>query len=381
MANSQEKKNKHNYQLAIVGDVFLKTKSNDKSPFSGQISEFLKTIPCAILNLETVLSPIIQSKEKAVTLYTNPDNVNYLNEIGIKAVNLANNHVFDQGKDGFYSTISILDNAGINYFGVIKDGKQQPYILEVDGNNIGFLGYSLESGERLEGVAPINLNLIRDDINSLKLVNVNRIIVNLHWGEEYVFYPSPIQQKMAREIIDMGTDVIIGHHPHVVQGIEEYKHGVIFYSIGNFNFPNFGDFIGTRWGLIALLRFNKSNIDYSYLPIKIDSEFSPYFPPEVFSGAFQEYVKNISKKITPKISSFFWFKDASIIHFQNHMPSFIYRIRKYGFLHLLQMVRWLISPSNYGYYLGLVFRLIHYFLRRGDEVRYPFSKIEDERYP
>ncbi len=363
--------------IAIIGDTILKSNCEEVHPFSYEISKFLKTIPCTVLNLETVLSSNEEFKEKAVSLSTNPENVKYLKEIGVKAVNLANNHVFDQGLEGYLLTLTTLESAGVSFFGVLQQGKQPPYIVEFDGLRIGFLGYSIESNEKPEGIPPLEISSIREDVKSLKNKNIEKIIVNLHWGEEYVPFPSNKQQKMARSIIELGVDVIIGHHPHVVQGVEEYRQGVIFYSIGNFNFPTFGNFSGTRWGLIVLLKFEELKTYYSFLPVKIDSKFRPYFPPEEYCELFRNYISRISLVLKPNISSSFWFKEAAIPHFSNHIPSFILRIKKYGFKHFLLMVRWLLSPSNYKYYLGLFFKLFDQEV----EIRFPFSNDQDNSYP
>lgn len=85
--------------------------------------------------------------------------------------------------------------------------------------------------------------------------------MSLHWGNEYIHYPSISQIKLAHKIIDAGIDIIIGHHPHVIQPVERYKNGVIFYSLGNFLFDMLWS-KKVRHGMIAKIKFDKESIQY-----------------------------------------------------------------------------------------------------------------------
>ena len=348
------------FDVAFVGDVFLQTRSGMEPPFSSEIESLFRQIPWVIANLETVLTENGQAQQKAYCSRADPTMAFYLKETGINAVNLANNHTYDYGAKGFRQTVSTLETAGISYFGVRKDGQQPPFVLWIDGCSICILGYTFGGVE--EGAALLDEQQILQDIEDVRAQGVDRMIINLHWGEEYVAFPSPDQQRVARNLIDCGADVIIGHHPHVVQGIERYKEGIIFYSLGNFNFINSSNldrlFPGTCWGLIILLRFPKSSpVEYSYIPVQVDDEYRPIFAPKNEIEHFLQYLALISKPLDPEIKYLFWYQEASWPHFRNHIASFIRRIRKYGMRHLYQMARWLVSPSNYGFYFGLAMKL------------------------
>ncbi len=261
------------YDMLIAGDAILATKSGNLPPFSSEIEDLIGRTPYSMINLETVLCRDGRLLEKAIVLRADPTMAKYLQVVGIKAVNLANNHTFDYGPDGFRQTLSVLENSGVGYFGVTETGIQSPYLFQANGLNIAVLGYTIGgTGDSDIGVARLDERRIKGDIADLKSRNIDRIIVNLHWGEEYVAYPSPEQQRIARRLIDAGADVIVGHHPHVVQGIEKYKNGAIFYSLGNFNFvtsnimPRF--FACDRWGLMLLLRFpSHAPVDFLCIPI------------------------------------------------------------------------------------------------------------------
>jgi poly-gamma-glutamate synthesis protein (capsule biosynthesis protein) len=317
-----------------------------------------------MINLETVLADTGQAQQKAVILRVAPSATEYLREIGVDVVNLANNHSMDYGLEGFSTTCATLESAGIEYVGVLKDGVQQPAIVCVGGLNLGILGYTTAGSHRYDfGIALLDQQRVEQDIADLLSKNVDRVIVNLHWGEEYVVYPAPDQQRLARQLIESGADVIIGHHPHVVQGIERYRNGVIFYSLGNFNFVGTTSLArhlpSARWGLAVLLNFaSDSALEYMCVPVHIDQEYRPCFAPENEARAFLAYVKAISEPLKPEIRRLFWLQEASWPHFRNHLPSFVRRIRRYGISHFFLLLRWLISPRNYGFYLGLFLKSI-----------------------
>ncbi len=358
------------YDMLIGGDVMLATKSGNLSPFSSEIEELIGRIPYSIVNLETVLYRNGQSLEKAVILRSDPTMAEYLHKVGVKAVTIANNHIMDFGIDGFKNTCEALEANRIAYCGDVGEGSQKPCIFETGGECVGILGYSFFSTKRNEMLTA------REDILRLKSEGIKWTIIHLHWGEEYVAYPSPEQQRVARHLIDAGADVIVGHHPHVVQGIEKYKNGVIFYSLGNFNFvtssimPRFS--ACDRWGLMILLRFAcLAPVDYLCIPVVINDEYQPCLPSSNDRKAFLAYLEHISKPLSERIDRLFWVRQAALPHFCNHLPSFARRIRRYGVRHFYQMIRWLISPSNYGFYLGLILHLIESAFGKAISIRCP----------
>ena len=154
-------------------------------------------------------------------------------EAGFTVMNLANNHALQHGPLGLQQTIRTLEENGIKHIGLRG---HDAAICEIGARRIGVLGCCDDQQYELhtEYVELIDLAKISSNVARLKGAGVDRIIVSLHWGDEFVSYPSPGQVRLARAIIDAGADLILGHHSHVVQGIERYKHGVIVYSLGNF---------------------------------------------------------------------------------------------------------------------------------------------------
>ena len=138
-----------------------------------------------------------------------------------------------------------LDGAGIAYVGAGKDLEcaVAPAMITAKGLRIAFLGRNLWFPKGVwfrpdaPGVAPIEPDTIEAEVADAAR-NADIVIVSLHWGVEYRRYPSEEQKELARKLIDAGADLILGHHPHVVQPVEEYHGGVIAYSLGNFLFDS-----------------------------------------------------------------------------------------------------------------------------------------------
>ncbi len=162
------------------------------------------------------------------------------------AVCLANNHILDYGIDSYQKTIDYLKENNIQYFGAgtEKENFNNPIYIPHSGKKIGLLGYVCEttkanfvSESSNVGCAKIELEKIKQDLQIAKQ-NSNFVIVQLHWGDEEIKYPKPSDVKIARDLIDSGADLIIGHHAHVIQSHETHNFKNIFYGIGNFLFPD-----------------------------------------------------------------------------------------------------------------------------------------------
>jgi poly-gamma-glutamate synthesis protein (capsule biosynthesis protein) len=245
--------------LLLTGDVmlggeFLKYKQKMNLGFEYPFKNLKNIFEDADIifgNLENPLSKdgVIRA-DKSSILFAPPDSINALRYLRYDIVSLSNNHINDYGEGGMKKTIEILDNEGIRFFGAgrnIEEASKEKYI-EKNGVKICFLGYttdeifvrSIIAGPGKAGCVLYNYEHIKKDIDRVR--NHSDIIcISLHWGHEYYRYPSPDQVELAHKIIDAGAHMVIGHHPHVVQGYEKYKHGVIFYSLGNFFFPDFND--------------------------------------------------------------------------------------------------------------------------------------------
>lgn len=143
---------------------------------------------------------------------------------GIELVNLANNHFPDYGQDGKKSTRSALRDAGIAFAGY-----GSLFVYEKSGIRVGFAGIR-------ETIWRQGLERVTDEIAQLKKAGCDFIVYTCHFGNEYEPRHNALQEEIARAAVDAGADLVIGHHPHIVQGIEEYQGSLIFYSLGNLVF-------------------------------------------------------------------------------------------------------------------------------------------------
>jgi len=203
--------------------VFKKNNS-DYSYFFKNVSDVFENDDLTTANLETTFTNATVKAVKTYNFKASPDFTKVLTTSGIEAVNISNNHSHDYLVQGLEDTKNALSSSGIKYF-----GEGTAYITEIKGVKFGFLGYTGFQSSRSF------LNKIKTDISSLKAQGCI-VIINFHWGIENDYTPNETQKQIAHFSIDNGADMIIGHHPHVIQGIEQYKNKIICYSLGNFCF-------------------------------------------------------------------------------------------------------------------------------------------------
>lgn len=195
-------------------------------------------------NLEMPLAPKearAALPEVRETLRADPAHAAALRSAGFGILSLANNHIMDFGPAGMRATREALDGLGIRHAGAGEDlaEARRPAILHVSGLRIGLLAYARtgrhSATARAPGAAPLSEEMIVEDLARLA-GRVELRVVSLHFGQVYSDYPEPADREMARRLIEAGADLILGHHPHVVQGVERRGRGLIAYSLGEFLF-------------------------------------------------------------------------------------------------------------------------------------------------
>lgn len=214
-----------------------------------------------------------------------PRHVPALVTAGFKVVNVANNHSLQHGNEIFLDSVRQLQAHNITCCGIAADAQAtsaKPVIIEKNGLKIGFLGYSLRPRQYFEHVplyAEGHPELMVRDVAALR-DQVDALVVSVHWGEEFIQTPAPEETRLARQLVDAGADVIIGHHPHVLRGIEQYGRGHIVYSLGNFVCDMLWDDT-LRTSLIFECTFSREGVrDVRLVPTYTNSDFQP----EVLSG-------------------------------------------------------------------------------------------------
>ncbi|MBS4211080.1 CapA family protein [Neobacillus rhizophilus] len=207
-------------------DTFVHTASaNGLAYFVQGLDNIFLEDDLTTVNLETTLTNSTQKAQKTFRFKGDPGYAEILKLGGIEAVNLANNHIHDYLQKGYADTIEALKNQQIGYFGY-----ENQYITTVKGVKIGALGY-----EGWQDTREVR-NKVSQGIKQLREQGAQIVLVHFHWGVERQYVPTASQKSLAHFAIDSGADLILGHHPHVVQGIEEYNGKFIVYSLGNFMF-------------------------------------------------------------------------------------------------------------------------------------------------
>jgi poly-gamma-glutamate synthesis protein (capsule biosynthesis protein) len=156
-----------------------------------------------------------------------------LKKLGFTFFNLANNHILDQGVEGLRETRLNLHKLGFNYSGSgdASIDQNSAHVITIREHKIALVGLSMVYHD-------FDLTKAVKLIGSLK-AQTDLVLVNIHWGKEYSHQFSQQQQRIGRALITSGADIVIGHHPHVVQGVEIYQGKPIFYSLGNFIFDQY----------------------------------------------------------------------------------------------------------------------------------------------
>ncbi len=227
--------------IAFYGKYSISENSNVFEYFR-EVSQFLKQYDYVVGNLE---APFVEDMKthgaKSAYIKSDPINVELLNFLNINVVNLANNHIYDYGKEGYLLTKKILDEHNIQYFGI----EDQQILLDDGENKIalhGYCGYSTnpmgmyEKGKKY-GVNELSIPTVEENMKkNLELGYFN--VLSIHAGQEHVNCPSYEDIRMARQLSKICPYVYYGHHPHVMQGIEEKNDALIAYSLGNFCFDD-----------------------------------------------------------------------------------------------------------------------------------------------
>lgn len=234
-------------KLFFCGDVVNFRAKEDF--IDDELKSIIKSSDLAICNFEAPIkcNKMQPIKKAGPHLYQSRESIRYLKNVGFNFVSLANNHIYDYGQDALVETIQELKNFKIDFIGAGVDFYEayQPKIIYKNGIKIGFLaGCENEFGCLYEdrnrgGYAWLFHYLIEDNIRELRK-SCDFLVLVAHAGVEDIEIPIKEFRDRYKRLCDIGVDVIIGHHPHVPQGYEEYNDSLIFYSLGNFYFDIMG---------------------------------------------------------------------------------------------------------------------------------------------
>ena len=225
--------------LSVVGDCTLGTdetfdydtslnayyENYGADYFLQNVKDIFSTDDLTIANFEGTLTDSDEREDKTFAFKAPASYASILTSGSVEAVNTANNHSHDYGEQSFNDTLAALDDAGIVHFGY-----DETAVMDVKGIKVGLVGI-YELYDHLE-----REQQLKDNIAKVKADGAQLIVVIFHWGNETETVPDSNQTTLGRIAIDEGADLVCGHHPHVLQGIETYKGRNIVYSLGNFCF-------------------------------------------------------------------------------------------------------------------------------------------------
>lgn len=276
--------------LVAVGDVLLdrgvarRVARDGHECLTEAIWPFLRDADIAVCNLECPLASGRPAAAKPIIFGGPAEGASWLREAGFDAVSLANNHALDQGRDGLMRTMAGLDRAGVAWFGAGTNQAEasRPRIIRCRSKRVALLGFTVFPDEGVffnpsaPGTARADPTAIRRAVRLARDLG-DLVIVSFHWGNEFQNLTSDAQRRIGRLAVDSGADIVVGHHPHVIQGAEVYRGGLIAYSVGNFVFDQHRR--GANHALLLRATFHRRTTDVSFEPVLI-ADCLPVRPDE-----------------------------------------------------------------------------------------------------
>lgn len=271
----------------------------DYSYFLQNVSNIFANDDYTLVNLETTFTDSDAKAPKDGDVFYNfkgpKEYVNILTKGSIEGVTIANNHIYDYGKQGIADTVNVLKESKVDIC-----GEGYKILRDVQGVKFGFLGYTgWEYSKDLK-------EKIKNDISELRKQGAQIIIPYFHWGIERSYEPYDVQQNLAKFSIDNGADAVIGSHPHVIQSMENYKGKLIVYSMGNFCFGGNSNPPDKRT-FILQARVNMENdelknFQYKVLPAMISSRNDKNdYIPTLATGNSKEDILNTLNELSPTL--------------------------------------------------------------------------------
>lgn len=294
--------------IIFAGDVLIATAMEryyDSEGISRLVSEKLLTEMvdadiCMVNNEFQFSDRGTPMEDKQFTFQTDPKYVQILKDMGVDIVSLANNHSLDFGTEALQDTFATLDNAGILYAGAgdTRERAEALQVIEVNGQKFGFL-----AATRVIPVSQWNVEFRQpglfatyDDTRLIECIEAAKaecdfLTVYVHWGIEREAYPQDYQTAIAKRCFEAGANLVIGAHPHVLQGIEFIEDKPVFYSLGNYIFAQ----TIARTALVKVEVQADGEATYSLIPA-----FAKDGQTKVFEGVEAEALFNYMNEISPK---------------------------------------------------------------------------------
>lgn len=306
------KKNDDNRRLTIaaVGDISLgdhpvcvghgmrKAFEKKGHQILKNVKHYLQDADVVIGNLETVASDagLNRFSLQSYEMRGRPAHLDYLKDAGFNVLGVANNHAMQHGRRAFQNTVEHLKRLDISVIGIDDDHGRTIYRQVAGPGRAKSIIFSASARpeEWTDAIVPYSLRLneeeLLDEVKELRNICDGFLICSIHWGLEFLDMPGPEQISLGHNLIDAGVDVLFGHHPHVLQPVEEYNGGLIFYSLGNFTFDLWP--LSTKYSVIATVKFEKNKLPkYICTPVLIGESYT-------VTPANEPHYSTIRKKIS-----------------------------------------------------------------------------------
>lgn len=281
--------------IAFTGDISFSAKFKDawKGEFiDAQIVDFLNNADYVVANVESPFTNKAINSARRLNHVSSTDAVEQLIKMNANVWNLANNHILDCGKEGALDTIELARLNNCKSLGVGKNLEEaaKPLIIGND-EKVGIISVVKPWGHiKNSGMAMTwnNEAFIKEQISKLKK-SVKWIVLVVHGGDEFSNIPMPWIRKQYLCFLEWGADIIVGHHPHVVQNYEIIGDKIIFYSLGNFIFDTDyqRSFKYTENGILLKLNFSDDKVKWDFISTKVEREYQKVVigkKPEIFSN-------------------------------------------------------------------------------------------------
>lgn len=263
-------------------------------------------------------------------------------------INVANNHSGDAGPQAFEEWMAHMRRRGVQVLGT-----GEPVILTgPQGERVGLLSYG--GGSMSGKLASYRDRNVSAEVSSLAQ-NIDAVVVMMHWGEEYIFTHSPYQETLSQQCLEAGARLVVGCHPHVLQGVRRTDRGDVFFSLGNTAFRAGPTWPGTGIGGILEANISRAGAQNNLHCTVCDEEGGM----KLLAPDAQESLAGLFEKLGRGCSSLQWYRQGCRAFFGNHLRSWQQRIAKYGFLEFLRMGKAFLTPYYLcmfgGYFLGGAF--------------------------
>jgi len=365
-------------KIGILGDFIL----NQNLSIDPKIGELLNSTDFNVANLE---APFIEdqylSKNK-FGLFQKTENCEILKALNIKVVSLANNHIGDFGIEGFQKTIQILNNENIAFFGAGANFNEaiKSCIIELKDKKIAFNGFMMKffTNKYFANKNKFGVNKfeIKNIINELKNTTADYKIIFNHWNIEYEDYPEPVMKYFSEKIIQ-NCNIILGSHPHCIQGIQSCNSKPIFYSLGNFAMPNvkYGEMTLTPYpkkcykAFFTILNLSDNNIDYQIYPITMNADCTNI---KLAESTEKENIINLISKISEPLNLSY----SKYIKFYNKNKNrkLLFTLTKSEFINLIITFVAVFIKKTIEFLQKLIFKLLK-ILKLDNFIKQRFTKI------